>query len=142
MDGEIRNTCRFAHGKVAEIWQNADTLSLLQQPGLVPAQGILGKAWRRSSSDGTRFDLVGWTTVEKEATAMFTASVDHAIDPEASGRARASRVKTYKTAAGPVFLRSCCSPSLVEGLKADEGLRAFARFHEREHHLLSCALEF
>jgi len=31
---------------------------------------------------------------------------------------------------------------LVEGLKADEGLRAFARFHEREHHLLSCALEF
>jgi acetoin utilization protein AcuA len=49
---------------------------------------------------------------------------------------RISRVKTYKTPAGPVFLRSCCSPSFVEGLQADEGLRAFARIPEREHQLL------
>ena len=55
---------------------------------------------------------------------------------EESGRARISRVKTYKTAAGPLFLRSSCSPSFVEGLKADEGLRAFARLPEREHQLL------
>lgn len=47
-----------------------------------------------------------------------------------------SRVKTYKTAAGPLFLRSCCSPALIEGLRADEGLRAFARLPEREHQLL------
>jgi acetoin utilization protein AcuA len=60
----------------------------------------------------------------------------HDPDPEASGSARTSRVKTYKTAAGPVFLRSCCSPSFVEGLKADEGLRAFARSPERAHQLL------
>jgi len=40
------------------------------------------------------------------------------------------RVKAYKTPAGPVFLRSCCSPSFVENLKADEGLRAFARLPE------------
>jgi GNAT superfamily N-acetyltransferase len=67
---------------------------------------------------------------------MLTESVYHAIDPEASGRAHISRVKTYQTAAGPLFLRSCCSPSCVEGLKVDEGLRAFARFPEREHQLL------
>jgi len=42
----------------------------------------------------------------------------------------------HETSAGPLFLRSYCSPSLVEGLKADEGLRAFARRPEREHQLL------
>jgi GNAT superfamily N-acetyltransferase len=53
-----------------------------------------------------------------------------------SGITRISHVKTYKTPAGSLFLRSCCSPSLVEGLQADEGLRAFARLAEREHQLL------
>ncbi len=48
----------------------------------------------------------------------------------------ASRVKTYKTAAGPLFLRTDCPPSFVEGLQVDEGLRAFARLPEREHQLL------
>ncbi len=57
-------------------------------------------------------------------------------EQELSGRERNSRVKTYKTPAGPVFLRSCCSPSFVEGLQADQGLRAFARLPEREHQLL------
>src|SRR5690348_18406394 len=47
-----------------------------------------------------------------------------------------SRVKTYKTPAGPLFLRTCCTPSFVEGLKIDDGLRAFARLPEREHNLL------
>ena len=47
-----------------------------------------------------------------------------------------SSVKIYKTPAGPLFLRTCCTPSFVEGLKADEGLRDFARLPEREHHLL------
>jgi GNAT superfamily N-acetyltransferase len=47
-----------------------------------------------------------------------------------------SRVKQYKTPAGPLFLRNCCSPSFVEGLITDEGLRAFARRPEREHQLL------
>src|SRR5690349_667122 len=55
---------------------------------------------------------------------------------EESASAGISRVKTYKTAAGPLFLRSSCSPSFVEGLKADEGLRAFARRPEREQQLL------
>jgi GNAT superfamily N-acetyltransferase len=59
-----------------------------------------------------------------------------ANNPEGSGSARISRVKTYKTAAGPLFLQSCCSPALVEGLQADEGLCAFARLPEREHQLL------
>jgi GNAT superfamily N-acetyltransferase len=57
-------------------------------------------------------------------------------DQETSGNTSISRVKLYKTPAGPLFLRSCCSPSLVEGLHADEGLRAFARLPEREHQLL------
>ncbi len=47
-----------------------------------------------------------------------------------------SGVKIYKTPAGPLFLRTCCTPSFIEGLKADEGLRAFARQPEREHQLL------
>jgi len=33
------NTYRFAEGKVAEMWQNADTLSLLQQLGVIPVSG-------------------------------------------------------------------------------------------------------
>jgi YD repeat-containing protein len=67
---------------------------------------------------------------------MLKERVYHANDPEESGSARISCVKTYKTAAGPLFLRSCCSPSFVEGLRVDEGLHAFARLPEREHQLL------
>src|SRR5579872_4227626 len=66
---------------------------------------------------------------------MLKERADHASDEERSGNARVSRVKAYKTAAGPLFLRSCCSPSFIEGLQADEGLRAFARLPEREHQL-------
>ena len=33
------NTYRFAEGKIAEMWQNADALGLLQQLGVVPAMG-------------------------------------------------------------------------------------------------------
>lgn len=59
-----------------------------------------------------------------------------ANDSVGSGSACISLVKTYTTARGPVFLQSCSSPALVEGLQADEGLRAFARVPEREHQLL------
>src|SRR5215469_11432988 len=59
-----------------------------------------------------------------------------ANNPEMPECARISRVKTYKTAAGSLFLRTCCPPALVEGLQVDEGLRAFARLPEREHKLL------
>ena len=60
----------------------------------------------------------------------------HSPINEISGSTRISRVKIYITPAGPLFLRNCCSPSFVEGLKADQGLRAFARLPEREHQLL------
>ena len=60
----------------------------------------------------------------------------HSPTDEISGNTRNSPVKTYKTPAGPLFLRSCCSPAFVEDLKVDEGLRAFARLPEREHNLL------
>jgi acetoin utilization protein AcuA len=55
---------------------------------------------------------------------------------EISGNVHNSPIKTYKTPAGQVFLRGCCSPAFVEGLQVDEGLRAFARLPEREHQLL------
>src|SRR2546427_6591414 len=67
---------------------------------------------------------------------MMLKAKTHTLNDEISENTGISRVKTYKTPAGPLFLRSCCSPSFVEGLKADEGLRAFARRPEREHHLL------
>jgi GNAT superfamily N-acetyltransferase len=57
-------------------------------------------------------------------------------DQERSGSTRISHVKIYKTPAGPLFLRNCSTPSFVESLEVDEGLRAFARRPEREHHLL------
>jgi acetoin utilization deacetylase AcuC-like enzyme/GNAT superfamily N-acetyltransferase len=47
-----------------------------------------------------------------------------------------SRTREYVTPKGPVLLRDFCPPSLVERLRADEGLYAFARVPEREHQLL------
>ena len=47
-----------------------------------------------------------------------------------------SRTKTLEMPAGQLLLRDFCPPSLVERLKADSGLHAFARFPEREHQLL------
>jgi GNAT superfamily N-acetyltransferase len=44
--------------------------------------------------------------------------------------------RTIETPAGILVLRDFCSPSLVESLRADSGLRAFARLPEREHQLL------
>src|SRR2546422_4073212 len=46
------------------------------------------------------------------------------------------RRSAFETAAGSLILRSFCPPSLVTSLKADRGLRAFARVPEREHQLL------
>lgn len=51
-----------------------------------------------------------------------------------------AQVKRYETAVGTVLLRPSCSPSLVECLRADEGLRAFARLPKLEYQqLLSVA---
>ena len=58
------------------------------------------------------------------------------LSSEKSRNTHNSRVKTYKTPTGPLFLRTCCTPSFVEGLKVDDGLHAFARLPEREHNLL------
>jgi hypothetical protein len=69
-------------------------------------------------------------------TAMLKEITYHANDPEGTGNPCISRVKTYKTARGPLFLQSCCSPAIVAGMQADEGLRAFARLPECEHQLL------
>ena len=58
------------------------------------------------------------------------------LSSEKSRNTHNSRVKTYKTPTGPLFLRTCCTPSFVEGLKVDDGLHVFARLPEREHNLL------
>jgi len=47
-----------------------------------------------------------------------------------------SRTKTLNTPKGPILLRDFSPPSLVERLKPDSGLHAFARLPEREHQLL------
>ena len=57
-------------------------------------------------------------------------------DLEFPGSTRVSCIRMYETPAGPLLLRSYCSASLVEGLRVDAGLRAFARRPEREHQLL------
>ncbi len=50
--------------------------------------------------------------------------------------AQVARHKTIDTPEGQLFLQDFCSPSLIENLRADNGLRAFARRPEREHQLL------
>ena len=67
---------------------------------------------------------------------MLKERARRANDREEPEGERISRVKTFKTETGPLFLRSCCPPALIEGLHADEGLCAFARLPEREHQLL------
>jgi GNAT superfamily N-acetyltransferase len=47
-----------------------------------------------------------------------------------------SRSKKLETKAGIVLLRDACPASLIERLQIDDGLHAFARLPEREHHLL------
>jgi len=47
-----------------------------------------------------------------------------------------SRMKVLETKAGRLLLRDFCPPTLVERLRADSGLHAFARTPEREHQLL------
>src|SRR2546428_3805244 len=74
--------------------------------------------------------------VREKETPVMQKEKTHSPTDEISGNTRISHVKIYKTHAGPLFLRNNCSPSFVEGLEADEGLRAFARLPEREHHLL------
>lgn len=47
-----------------------------------------------------------------------------------------SRTKSIDTKKGQLLLRDFCPPSLVERLRPESGLRAFARLPEREHQLL------
>ncbi len=47
-----------------------------------------------------------------------------------------SRTKSIDTEKGTLLLRDFCPPSLVERLKPESGLRAFARLPQREHQLL------
>lgn len=47
-----------------------------------------------------------------------------------------SRTRQLSTSKGPILMRDFCPPSLVERLRADSGLNAFARIPEREHQLL------
>ena len=52
------------------------------------------------------------------------------------GNETPSRSKMLETTRGPLLLRDFCPPSMVERLRADEGLHAFARLPEREWQLL------
>jgi hypothetical protein len=72
----------------------------------------------------------------EEPSAMLQEKTYPTSDQNIPGSARTSHVKTYKTPAGPLFLRNCCTLSFVESLQVDDGLCAFARLPEREHQLL------
>ena len=50
--------------------------------------------------------------------------------------ANLSRIKTIDTSMGTLILQTCCPPALLEELRADSGLRAFARLPQYEHQLL------
>jgi acetoin utilization deacetylase AcuC-like enzyme/GNAT superfamily N-acetyltransferase len=52
------------------------------------------------------------------------------------GSATPSRSRALETDGGQLILRDFCPPSLLERLRADVGLHAFARLPEREHQLL------
>jgi len=68
---------------------------------------------------------------------MIQEELPCARRPQEHGKgAGDATVRTYETSAGQLLLARHCSPSLVEGLRADDGLRAFARLPEREHQLL------
>src|SRR5579859_1230024 len=55
---------------------------------------------------------------------------------EHAGENRILHGEAITTAAGSIFLQDDCWPELVERLRADRGLRAFARRPEREYELL------
>lgn len=76
---------------------------------------------RTSAASATTYDRKGDVVVPDLDTALLQP-------PEHDRR--------FISAAGPILLRHHCHPSLVEQLRADPGLRAFARESEREHALL------
>jgi acetoin utilization deacetylase AcuC-like enzyme/GNAT superfamily N-acetyltransferase len=55
---------------------------------------------------------------------------------DAGGDPPESRVATFNSPRGCLFLRDLCPPSLIERLRPDPGLAAFTRRPEREHALL------
>src|SRR5438046_167265 len=59
-----------------------------------------------------------------------------ALYKQLSGESVMTPHRTISTPAGPLFLQNHCPSSLVERLRADSGLRAFARLPEREYALL------
>src|SRR5947209_5431615 len=71
---------------------------------------------------------------------MIKETPFHAHNPERSESTCDSRVKTYKTAAGSLFLRTCCPPALVEGLQVE--VSSTFRNLGIAHQLLSQALDF
>src|SRR5712672_2087168 len=50
--------------------------------------------------------------------------------------ANIATTKKIETNAGNIILHRYCQPSLIMNLRADSGLRAFARRPQREHELL------
>jgi len=68
---------------------------------------------------------------------MIPECLSYAEGPEEDKAHRSTeQVRIYETPRGKLLLARHCSPALVERLRADDGLRAFARRPEREHQLL------
>jgi acetoin utilization deacetylase AcuC-like enzyme/GNAT superfamily N-acetyltransferase len=56
---------------------------------------------------------------------------------DAGGEPPESRVATFSSPRGRMFLRDLCPPSLIERLRPDPGLTAFTRRPDREHAILT-----
>jgi acetoin utilization deacetylase AcuC-like enzyme len=105
----------------------------------IPAQP---RRWSISQTNRRTFALVRHLLVPSTVRQAFPPLRDRSpfsdmFDLLHMGRSTTpSRSKTLETKAGTVLLRDFCPPSLIERLKAESGLRAFARLPEREHQLL------
>jgi acetoin utilization deacetylase AcuC-like enzyme/GNAT superfamily N-acetyltransferase len=113
--------------------------TFLDRPEGFPAQP---RRWTISSTNRHTVALVRHLVISPSIRQAFPAA--HNRSPLAGlydllhlqGSTTPSRSKTLETQKGALLLRDFCPPSLVDRLKPDVGLRAFARIPEREHQLL------
>ena len=134
-----------AQEEIAQQVMGKETLSagfpthFQDKPEDFPAQP---RRWLISRTNRHTVSLVRHLLVPPSVRQAFPSS--HTHSPLAGivdllhlrGSATPSRRKTLETSKGTLLLRDFCPPSLVDRLKADSGLRAFARLPEREHQLL------
>jgi hypothetical protein len=113
--------------------------TFLDRPQDIPAQPRRDSIYRQNRETAR---LVRHLLIPSVVRQAFLARRAHSPFADlfdllhANGSATPSRSKTLETKRGPVLLRDFCPPSLVERLRAERELHAFARRPEGEHQLL------